>query len=391
MSYDFDKIIERRHTGSLKWDRLNEYFGRDDVLSMWVADMDFETPPFVIEALQQRLQHPVLGYGADPAEWWPTVQQWIKDHHAWSVERDWLCYVPGIVRGIGMAVNVFCKPDEKVIIQPPVYHPFRLTPEANGRQVVMNPLRETADGTYEMDFDNLREVCDDKCRMLILANPHNPAGIVWPRETLQQLAHFCAERGIIVISDEIHCDLALFGHHHVPFATVSDEAAQCSITFQAPTKTFNMAGIVSSYAIVINEQLRRQFYGYLEANEFYDPPLLSPYATIAAYSNGEPWRKQLVEYIEGNVMCVEEMVRELHMPVKVVRPQASYLVWLDCRQLGLDARQLDDLFLNKAHLALNNGEMFGKGGEGFMRLNVGCPRSVVRQAMTQLAEALQQL
>ena len=248
-SYDFDKVIDRSGSGDLKHCVLQERYGRSDLLPLWVADMDFETPPFITAALRRRLDHSLFGYTVVPEELWTTVIEWIQSHHQWQVERPWLTYIPGIVKGIGMAINVFVKPDEKVIIQPPVYHPFRLTPQGNGRKVVYNPLKEV-NGTYEIDFGQLAEIADDKCRLLILSNPHNPAGICWSRETLQHLAHFCHERHIIVISDEIHADMALFGHRHTPFASVSDEAAQVSITFGAPSKTFNIAGIVSSYAIV---------------------------------------------------------------------------------------------------------------------------------------------
>ena len=384
MTYDFDKIIDRSGSGDLKHEVLKERYGRSDLLPLWVADMDFETPQFITDALRQRLDHSLFGYTVVPDELWTSIIQWIRDHHQWEVKREWLTYIPGIVKGIGMAINVFVKEDEKVIIQPPVYHPFRLTPEGNGRKVVYNPLKEV-NGTYEMDFEQLAEVVDDKCRLLILSNPHNPAGVCWPKETLQRLAHFCFEHNIIVISDEIHADMALFGNKHIPFASVSDEAAQISITFGAPSKTFNIAGIVSSYAIVPNDSLRHRFYTWLEANELNDPPLFSPIATIAAYTQGEDYRQQMLRYIEDNIRFVENYCRE-HLPkIKPWRPQASFLVWLDCRDLGLSHDALVDLFVNRAHLALNDGAMFGIGGSGFMRLNVGAPRSVLRQALNQLS------
>ena len=387
MTYNFDKIVDRTGSGDLKHGVLQERYGRSDLLPLWVADMDFETPSFITEALRRRLEHSLFGYTVVPDELWTAIRQWLLDHHQWDVRREWLTYIPGIVKGIGMAVNVFVGEDEKVIIQPPVYHPFRLTPQGNDRQVVYNPLKEV-DGSYEMDFDQLAAVADDKCRLLILSNPHNPAGICWSRETLRRLARFCHERHIIVVSDEIHADMALFGHRHVPFATVSEEAAQTSITFGAPSKTFNMAGIVSSYAVVANDTLRRRFYTWLEANELNDPPLLAPIATIAAYRQGEQWRQQMVSYIEENVRFVEDYCRE-HLPqIRPWRPQASFLVWLDCRALGLSHDALVDLFVNRARLALNDGSMFGTGGEGFMRLNVGTPRSILRQALQQLAAAM---
>ena len=388
MTYSFDKIVDRRSSGDLKHGVLQERYGRSDLLPLWVADMDFETPPFITEALRQRLDHSLFGYTVVPEELWDVIIQWTLEHHGWQVQREWLTYIPGIVKGIGMAINVFSEEGDKVIIQPPVYHPFRLTPQGNGRKVVYNPLRELPDGSYDMDFEQLEQVTDEHCKILILSNPHNPAGICWKEDTLRRLAHFCYEHHILVLSDEIHSDMALFGNRHIPFATVSDEAAACSITFAAPSKTFNIAGIVSSYAIVPNPTLRRRFYSWLEANELNDPPLFSPIATIAAYSQGESWRKQMLAYIEENIRFVEEYCQQ-HLPkIKPWRPEASFLVWLDCRPLGLQHDELIDLFVNRAHLALNDGAMFGPGGEGFMRLNVGTPRSILLQALLQLEQAM---
>ncbi|MGL5273461.1 MAG: MalY/PatB family protein, partial [Phocaeicola sp.] len=257
---NFDKLVDRRGTGALKVDGLQERYGNANLIPLWVADMDFETPSFIMDALKARLEHPILGYTLEPEAYWPTVIAWIEAHHQWQVKREWLSYIPGIVKGIGFVINVFVKEDEKVIIQPPIYHPFRLTPQYNNRQVVYNPLKEQADGSYAMDFENLAQVADEKCRLLILSNPHNPAGIVWDRDTLTKLAQFCSERNILVIADEIHCDMALWNNQHIPFATVSDQAAACSITFGAPSKTFNIAGVVSSYAIIPNKAIRDPFF-----------------------------------------------------------------------------------------------------------------------------------
>ena len=390
-TYNFDEIIDRPGSGDLKHEALLPRWGRNDLLPLWVADMDFATPDFVVDALKARLSHPIFGYTIEPADYRPTIIDWNESHHGWKIKPEWISFIPGIVKGIGFVVNVFTKPGEKVIIQPPVYHPFRMTPEDNGREVVFNPLRLREDGYYDMDFDNLSEVCDDKCRVLILSNPHNPAGVCWSKETLQCLADFCYEHNIIVISDEIHSDMALFGNRHVPFASVSERAADISITFAAPTKTFNMAGIVSSYAVISNDDLRQRFYGWLKANELDEPTIFAPIATIAAYQKGEEWRKQMLAYVEDNVRFVEDYCRE-HIPgIRPLRPQASFLVWLNCRGLELSHDKLLELFIDKAHLALNDGEMFGPGGEGFMRLNVGTPRSVLRQALEQLAKAVNEL
>lgn len=387
-TYDFDKVVERKGTGAIKTDALGKVYGKDDLIPLWVADMDFETPDFIVEALKKRMEHPVFGYTALPDNYWETVSRWIEERHGWKTECSWMTFIPGIVKGIGMAVNALLEKDEKVIIQPPVYHPFRLIPQKNGREVVFNPLRQMEDGTYEMDFENLEAVCDERCRMLILSNPHNPAGIVWSRETLEKLAEFCHSRKIIVVSDEIHCDMALFGNRHIPFASVSEKAAKCSITFGAPSKTFNIAGIVSSYAIVPDEKLRERFFRWLEASELSAAHLFAPIATMAAFNNGEEWRQQMIRYIEGNIRFIEDFCAENLPQIKPLRPQASFLIWLDCRGLGLGHDDLIDLFVNKAGLALNDGEMFSPGGEGFMRLNVGTSRKILEQAMNRLQDAI---
>lgn len=389
MKYDFDKLVDRTGSNDVKHEELQTIWGRTDLLPLWVADMDFETPAFITDALKKRLEHSLFGYTKEPDDLWPSVIDWVRDHHQWELKPEWLTYIPGIVRGIGMVVNVFLKEDEKVIVQPPVYHPFFLTPEGNHRGVVRNPLKKLENGYYEMDFENLEKVVDEKCKLLILSNPHNPAGLCWSKETLQQLAHFCYTHKILVVSDEIHCDMALWDNKHIPFATVSKEAEQNSITFSAPSKTFNIAGIVSSWAIVPNDEIREKFYSWLEANEMNAPHLFSPIATIAALREGEEWRREMLHYVEKNIDFVIDYCKEFIPAIRPLRPQASFLVWLDCRELGLNHDQLQDLFVDKAHLALNDGEMFGQGGEGYMRLNVAEPQSVLKQALEQLREAVQ--
>ena len=389
--YDFDRIIDRSGSGAIKVDAVENVFGKGGLTPLWVADMDFETPAFIVDALKERMDHPIFGYTAEPSDFRPAIMDWIYEHHGWKVESGWISYIPGIVKGIGMAINALLEKGDKIIIQSPVYHPFRLVPQRNGHEVVFNPLKEKPEGGYEMDFENLEAVCDERCRMLILSNPHNPAGIVWPRETLERLAEFCHRKGLIVISDEIHCDMALFGNKHTPFASVSEAAAACSITFGAPSKTFNIAGIVCSYAIVPDDSLREKFFGWLEANEFGAAPLFSPIATIAAFRHGEEWRRQMLEYVEGNVELVISFCAE-HIPhIRPLRPQASFLIWLDCRGLRLDHDALTSLFIDKAGLALNDGEIFSPGGEGFMRLNVGTPRKVLESALISLQNAVSSL
>ena len=367
----FDTLIDRRGSGALKTDALRERFpmyrnedGRDDLLPMWVADMDFATPDFILDAIRQRLEHPVIGYTIEPADYRPAIIDWVSSHHQWQIQPEWISYIPGVVKGIGTALNLFTNPGDSVAIMEPVYHIFRQVIEGNGRKVVGGKEGSPA--------------------VFLLSNPHNPIGICWSREWLQELAHYCYENHILVISDEIHADLALFGHKHIPFASVSEEAAMNSITFMAPTKTFNMAGIISAYSVIPNPSIRERYYQWLDTNELSEPNIFAPIATIAAYRKGEAWRQQLIQYIEQNILFAEQYVAQ-HLPqVKVVRPEASFLIWLDCRALGLSHEALIDLFVNRARLALNDGEMFGHGGEGFMRMNVGCPRTVLQQALERL-------
>ena len=388
--YDFNTPIDRRGTHCVKFDALKDMYGREDLLSLWVADMDFATPDFVIDALKRRLDHPVLGYPVQYDGYWQSVVDWISSHHGWQVEREWMRYIPGIVKGIGMVVNVFTKPGDKIIIQPPVYHPFRLVPEHNDREIVMNPLRQVGD-TYEMDFEQLEQVIDDKCKILILANPHNPVGITWSRDTLVRLADIAVKHNLIVISDEIHCDMALYGNKHIPFASVSENAARCSITFGAPSKTFNIAGIVSSYAIVPNEVLREKFFAWLTANEMDMATIFAMVATEAAFTEGEEWRQQMLAHVESNIDFVDEYLKANIPEVHAIKPQASYLVWLDFSALGLPHDKLIDMLVNDARLAMNDGAMFGIGGEQHTRLNVGTQRAVLEQAMKQLKEAIDKL
>ncbi len=388
MKFDFNKYIERRGSGAIKHDGLKQWFGNEELLPMWVADMDFATPDFIVDAIRQRLEHPVFGYTLEPERYRTIIAEWILSHHNWQIERHWISYIPGIVKGIAMAMVSLLKAGDKVIIQPPVYHPFRNVAAHNGFEVVENPLQRTASGSYRMDFENLEQVADSHCKMLVLANPHNPIGIMWSRETLIRLANFCHERGIIVISDEIHCDMALWGMQHIPFASVSSKAADCSITFGAPSKTFNIAGIVTSYAIVPNDILRDKFFGWMGGNELNQPDIFAPIATIAAFERGELWRREMISYVEDNVNFVIEFCCE-HIPqITPIRPEASFLVWLDCRALNLSHEKMVDLFVNRAGLALNDGAMFGEQGDGFMRLNVGTPRIVLHRALLQLKLAL---
>ncbi len=385
--YNFDEIVDRRGTDSVKVDELKELFGRDDLLSLWVADMDFRTPDFIVNALKKRCEHEVFGYTFASDTYYESIMTWLDYKYNWRIQREWLSYIPGIVKGIGFTLDCFTNPGDKVIIQPPVYHPFRLVPEQMGRQVVNNPLK-LVNGRYEMDFDHLESIIDEGCKVFILCSPHNPGGIVWSKETLIRLAEICDRHNILVISDEIHSEMAYPQAKHHPFPTVSEKAASCAITFMAPSKTFNIAGIVSSYSIIPNDILREKFYAFLNARGLSEGTIFAYTATMAAYTYGAEWLQQMRHYVIANGNYVDEFLQRNIPKIKAYPPQASFLLWLDCRELGLSQEALVDLFVNKAGLALNDGSMFGPGGEGYMRMNIGCPRSVLDKAMNALKKAV---
>ncbi len=385
MKYNFDEIIDRRGTESVKWDAVSERWGRNDLLPMWVADMDFRTPPFVMEALRKRLEHEVLGYTFACEEWYTSIINWLQNRHGWKVKREELTFMPGIVRGLAFAIQCFTKKGDKVMVMPPVYHPFFLVTEKNKREVVYSPL-VLRDGQYYIDFDRFRKDIQG-CKLLILSNPHNPGGRVWTREELEQIAEICYESKTLVISDEIHADLTLPPYQHITFALVSEKARQNSLVFMSPSKAFNMPGLASSYCIIENKEICRCFQEYMEASELSEGHLFAYLSVAAAYSNGTEWLDQVLVYIQSNIDFTDAFLSEYIPDIKMIRPQASYLVFLDCRTLGLNQKELVDLFVDGAHLALNDGTMFGKEGEGFMRLNVACPRSVLEKALKQLKEA----
>ncbi len=396
---NFMKQIDRKGSYSIKVDAIAKYFGSENLIPLWVADMDFETPACVKEALNNIVQQGVYGYNHIPDNYFPTISKWLNEQQGWSVDPSWIAFIPGIVKGIGYVINYFTKSGDNIIVQPPIYPPFMNLPKGNGRNLLFNPLVrvENEEGVcYRMDFDNLEELCrNNRCRLLILSNPHNPAGIAWDKETLQKLASICHRHDVLVISDEIHADMPLFGNSHTPFATASEEAAQISITFGAPSKTFNMAGIVSSYTVVPNKELREPFFKWMQVNELSSPTIFATQGAIAAYTQGNEWRQKMLSYIEENVLFIERCCKEeLEGLIRPIRPQSSFLIWLDCRPLckrlfgETDQMKLVHLFIKKASLALNDGAAFGPGGEGYMRLNIGCGREVLQQAMDQLKSAI---
>lgn len=385
--YNFDEIIDRKNTNCIKVDLLKERFGQSELIPLWVADMDFRTPDFIVEAIKKRCTHEIFGYTFPSDEYYKSITQWVYYKHKYEIRREWLSYIPGIVKGISFVIDCFTSPGDKIIIQPPVYHPFRIVPQMQGRTVVNNPLI-LQDGQYTMDFKHLESIIDHSTKILILCSPHNPGGIVWEKSTLCRLAEICSRHNILIISDEIHAEMVFPQYTHYPFPSVSEEAATNSITFMAPSKTFNIAGIVSSYAIVPDDSIRQKFYTYLQARELNEGTIFSYEATHAAYTFGAEWLQQMRIYVAGNIDYIAGRLRSEIPAIKPIMPQASFLVWLDCRELGLNQTELVALFKDRAGLALNDGTMFGPGGEGFMRMNAGCPRSILKEAIDRLVNTL---
>lgn len=386
MKYDFDEIIERRGTHSIKFDSMQELWGRNDLIPMWVADMDFRTPSFIVEAIKKRMEHEIFGYTKPSDEYFNSIIRWVDKRYGMKVCKEEIQYIAGIVPGIHHAVCALSEKGDKIMIQPPVYHPFKQVIEGTGRSVVQSPLI-LRDGRYYMDFDSMRKQIQG-CKLYILCNPHNPGGVVWSREELETVADICKESGVMVISDEIHADMTFLPHKHLPFAMVNDWTHENTVTFMAPSKVFNMPGIIASHAIVFNNDLRERFYSYLEQNDLIMGNAFAYPAVEAAYTQGEDWLKQMLDYVYENIRLVDASLKQKMPKIKAILPEASFLIFLDCRELGYETQeQLVDFFVNKARLGLNDGAMFGKEGTGFMRLNVATPRSIVEEAMKRLEDA----
>jgi len=386
--YNFDNIIDRHGTSAVKIDRLDAVFGRHDLTPLWIADLDFAVCPEITAALSRRLAHPVLGYSEASESYWQAIIDWNLRRHGFSIARNELAFVPGVVKGIALAVNFFTREGDGVVIQPPVYTPFRTVVEGNNRKVIENPL--IFDGeSYSMDLDGLRSVvAEHKPKMMVLCNPHNPIGIQWDADTLAELAAIARKAGMVVVSDEIHGDLMLGGRRNIPFLSAGPDAEAVGIMLGAPSKTFNIPGLVSSWMVVKNPEMRERYYKWLEVNEFSAPVMISTIGAEAAYNNGEEWLDQMLAYVEGNIDFVIDFAARRIPGLKVIRPQASFLLWLDFRGLHLCHREVMDMLLDKAHLALNDGTMFGAQGDGFARLNAGTPRAVLAHALESLETAV---
>ena len=385
MKYSFDKIIDRESSGAIKYDARKQYFQKEDVIPMWIADMDFPCPPFIIEALQKRLEHPVLGYTLREDGFYDSIIFWHENRHKWIVKKEWIVFSPGIVPAISMAVLAYTNPGDKIIIQPPVYPPFFWCITNHKREIVENPLIND-NGYYRMDFDDLEKKAAAGAKMLILCSPHNPVGRVWTEEELRELVRICKHYNVLIISDEIHADLVFSPSKHIPLPMVAGDYERI-ITCIAPSKTFNLAGLSTSAVIITDEKIRKEFVHIMETIHVGMGNIFGFVALEAAYLNGNEWLNELILYLQRNIDFVSEFLEREIPKIKFTRPESTYLLWLDCRDMGLSDKELTDFFIHKAGIGPSPGSIFGKQGEGFQRINVASPLSVIEKAMKQLATA----
>ena len=371
----------------MKYDLRKETFGSDDLIPMWVADMDFKTPDFIISALRKRLGHEILGYSFRPSEYYASISSWLLKRHKWEVPHEWISFCPGIVPALNLCTLAFTRPGESIIVQPPVYFPFFSAVENHGRNLIYNQLKE-AGGRWEMDFESLVKSLTPETKMIIISNPHNPVGRAWSSDELEQLADICLKYNILLLSDEIHSDLILPGYHHTPVAKISDKIAEITVTCIAPSKTFNLAGLSTSSVIISNPVLRKYFNSKTDHLHIGNGNIFGTVASIAAYSEGSEWISELMVYINQNADYVIDYCRKMIPEILPVRPEATYMIWLDCRKLGMTGKELQEFFVGKAKVGMNEGSCFGPGGEGFMRMNIGTTNSNVRKAMEQIEKAV---
>jgi len=387
MNWNFDEDVSREGTDCIKYDLREDIFGRKDVIPMWVADMDFRTPGFITEKLRQRLDHEIYGYSFRPPEYYNSIIKWYSARHNWQIEKENICFCPGIVPALNLCTLAFTRPGDSIIVQPPVYFPFFSAVESHGRKLVYNQLLER-DGKWSMDLDSLAASVTEDTKMIIISSPHNPVGRVWIPWELEKLADICLRNKIIILSDEIHCDLVLPGFYHTPAAKISEDIADITVTCIAPSKTFNLAGLSTASVIISNPVLRKYFNRKVESLHIGNGNIFGTVASAAAYSEGYGWLDALMDYIEGNVNYVIEYCRELIPEILPVRPEATYMMWLDCRKFAMSGKELQSFFVNKAGVGMNEGSTFGPGGEGFMRMNLAAPRSKVEKAMQQIEMAV---
>ncbi len=390
MSFDFDGIEERKDTCSMKWDAVEQFCGKKDLLPLWVADMDFKSPPQVIEALSKRVEHGIFGYAGNYPGYFQATANWMQKRFHWQVEEEWILPSPGVIPALIMLIKAFTVPGDKVVVQPPVYPPFFKSIRNNGCHVVHNPLK-LEKGKYVMDFEDLERKIDDRVRLLILCSPHNPVGRVWGEEELKQISEICMRYNVLIISDEIHADLVYKGNRHIPLPLIAQEFWERVVVLTAPSKTFNLAGLQTSSTIIADASLRKMFQVALENNGFMRPNIFGLAALEAAYNYGEPWLEALLSYLEQNLYFLKTFIKEKIRPLEVIHPEGTYLAWVDCRALGMAGPRLENFLVHKAGLAFNHGYIFGPGGEGFVRINMACSRQLLEEALQRLESAINAL
>jgi cystathionine beta-lyase len=383
MKYDFDRVIERRGTDSVKYDILQPLFGKEDLLPMWVADMDFAVPDFVRDAVIQRAEHSIYGYTVRPGRYNESIAGWVSRRHGWNVDPANIDFSPGVVPALVLCVLAYTEPGERILVQSPVYFPFFSSIENHGRELVNNQLVDN-EGVYSMDFDDLEEKFRSGIKMMMLCHPHNPVGRAWTMEELQKLAALAIQYDVLILSDEIHSDLLLFGNRHIPLASLGKEIASRTITCIAPSKTFNLAGLHTSAVIIEDPVLKEKYKKILDEIHIGGGNIFGFVALEAAYNHGDAWLEQLLEYLEGNFLLVRDFL-EQHLPgIRVSPLEATYLAWINFEMLGLDDKELMKLMVQEAGLALVDGPRFGAGGSQYLRMNIAAPRSVINMALNQM-------
>ena len=388
---DFDKVIDRRNTRCLKYDFAKRRGMPEDVLPLWVADMDFATSSYIEDALIERAKHGIFGYSEVQTPYFEILANWLKKHHNWDVQEKWLIKTPGVVFALAMAVKAYTEIGESVLIQAPVYYPFYEVIRDNGRKIVENELYLGDDNRYHIDFEDFEDkIISEKVRLFILCSPHNPVGRVWTAEELVKLGDICVKHGVIVVSDEIHADFVFKGRHHV-FASLKKEFENISITCTSPSKTFNLASIMMSNIFIPNHELKRKFRKELDAAGTSQLGIMGLVACEAAYSKGEEWYRSMIEYVRKNIEFTKEYIAENILDVSMIDIEGTYLVWLDFHKTGLSAEELDRRIILNAKLWLDSGKIFGKCGEGFQRINVACPRSILKEALDRIKNILKGL
>lgn len=388
---DFDKVIDRRNTRCLKYDFAKRRGMPEDVLLLWVADMDFATSSYIEDALIERAKHGIFGYSEVQTPYFEILENWLKKHHNWDVQEKWLIKTPGVVFALAMAVKAYTEIDEGILIQAPVYYPFYEVIRDNGRKIVENELYLGDDNRYHIDFEDFEDkIISEKVRLFILCSPHNPVGRVWTAEELVKLGDICVKHGVIVVSDEIHADFVFKGRHHV-FASLKKEFENISITCTSPSKTFNLASMMMSNIFIPNHELKRKFRKELDAAGTSQLGIMGLVACEAAYCKGEEWYRSMIEYVRKNIEFTKEYIAENIPDVSMIDIEGTYLVWLDFHKTGLSAEELDRRIIHNAKLWLDSGKIFGKCGEGFQRINVACPRSILKEALDRIKNILKGL